>query len=75
LREGGGATVCYDPPGGTLHLSFEGVEPKEWARLGPNLVWLALDEEGCLAAIAIEGISRDPKGKAQAAWLAEMGND
>ncbi|MCP5021614.1 MAG: hypothetical protein GY930_07530, partial [bacterium] len=47
----------------------------EWARLGPNLVWLALDEDGNLAAIVIEGVSRDPKGKAQAAWLAEMGNE
>ncbi len=75
LVDGGGAKVCFDAPSGTLHLAFEGVEAIEWARLGPNLVWLALDEDGNLAAIVIEGVSRDPKGKAQAAWLAEMGND
>lgn len=74
LQDGGGAKVCFDAPTGTLQLTFDGVEATEWARLGPNLVWLALDEEGCLAAILVEGVSRDPKGKAQAAWLAEMGN-
>lgn len=75
LVEGGGAKVCFDAPTGTLRLTFDGIEPIEWARLGPNLVWLALDDEGNLAAIVVEGVSRDPQGKAQAAWLAEMGND
>ncbi|MDF1838682.1 MAG: hypothetical protein P1V35_12500 [Planctomycetota bacterium] len=75
LMEGGGAKVCFDAPTGTMQLSFDGVEATEWARLGPNLVWLALNEEGYLASIVVEGVSRDPKGKAQAAWLAEMGND
>ncbi|MCB9907162.1 MAG: hypothetical protein H6830_05555 [Planctomycetes bacterium] len=71
--EGGSAKVAYSPTGGMLCLAFDGIEAKEWARLGPNLVWLALDDEGQLAAIVVEGISRDPGGKAQAAWLAEMG--
>ena len=73
IVEGGGATVAYDSSAGCLCMAFDGVEAKEWARLGPNLVWLALDEEGRLAALVVEGVSRDPGGKAQMAWLAEMG--
>ncbi|MCA9000917.1 MAG: DUF2283 domain-containing protein, partial [Planctomycetes bacterium] len=75
LVEGASARVLYDRPAGTLHLEFKDVEATEWARLGPNLVWLALDADGNLAALVVEGVSRDPKGKAQAAWLSEMGND
>ena len=75
LVDDNGAKVSFDPPNGILRVSFDGVKAVEWARLGPNLVWLALSEEGHLAAIVAEGVSRDPKGKAQAAWLAEMGCD
>ena len=75
LVDDGGAKVCFDSPNGILRITFDGVEAVDWARLGPNLVWLALNEEGHLAAIVTEGVSRDPKGKAQATWLAEMGSD
>ena len=75
LAEGGRAEVAYDAGQGSLCLRFPGVEAKDWARLGPNLVWLALDDEAQLAAIVVEGVSKDPGGKAQAAWLAEMGID
>ncbi len=73
LSEGGRAEVTYDATTGTLRLRFDGIEAVEWARLGPNLVWLALDEDAQLAAMVVEGVSKDPGGKAQAAWLAEMG--
>lgn len=62
----------FDGTEGTLRLAFGDLEPAHWARLGENLVWLAIDEDTQLAALVIEGISRDPGGKAQAAWLAEM---
>ena len=75
LSEGGRAEVAYEANTGSLCLRFAGVEAVEWARLGPNLVWLALDDDAQLAAIVVEGVSKDPGGKAQAAWLAEMGID
>ncbi|MEZ6004072.1 MAG: hypothetical protein R3F33_07780 [Planctomycetota bacterium] len=73
LREGDAVRVAFDPAAGRLILSFDGIEPTQWARLGPNLVWLAVDDDGQLAAMVVEGVSKDPGGKAQAAWLAEMG--
>ncbi len=73
VMENGGASVVFDSTRGVLCLAFEGVKPTEWARLGANLVWLALDGDGRLGAIVVEGVSTDPGGKAQLAWLAEMG--
>ena len=62
-----------DSTEGTLRFSFGGRVPQEWARLGENLIWLGIDGDGRLAAMVIEGISRDTGGKAQCAWLAQMG--
>ena len=62
----------FDSTEGVLRLRFEGVEPMHWARLGENLIWLAIDEQTRLAAMVIEGVSRDPGGKAQNTWLTEM---
>jgi len=69
------ARWSFDPPTGTLRLSFEGIEPERWGRLGDNLVWLALDGEARLAAVVVEGVSRDPGGRGQLAWLDELGVD
>jgi hypothetical protein len=49
-----------------------GVDAVQWARVGPNLLWLAIDDDAHLAALVFEGVSRDPGGKAQSAWLSEM---
>lgn len=64
--------VLLDPTEGTLRFSFGGRVPQQWARLGENLIWLGIDPDGHLAAMMIEGISRDTGGKAQGAWLAQM---
>ena len=71
--EEAGIRWCFEPRLGTLRVAFDGVEPARWGRLGENLVWLALDAEARLAALVVEGISRDPGGKGQAAWLEELG--
>lgn len=68
----GTTTWHFDAPTGTLRIRFEAVEPVQWARLGANLLWLAIDAEARLAALVFEGVSRDPGGKAQAVWLSEM---
>ncbi len=62
-----------DPATGILRLAFEGIAIQQWGRIGDNLLWLALDDEGRLGAIVFEGVSRDPGGKGQAAWLEEVG--
>ena len=54
-------------------MVFDGVEPSIWGRLGDNLIWLALDEDARLASIVVEGVSLDPGGKGQLAWLDELG--
>lgn len=64
--------VRYDPSAGTLRVAFGDLDAMQWARLKRNLVWLGIDDDSRLAAMVIEGISRDPGGKAQAAWLQEM---
>ncbi len=64
---------AFDPAQGRLTLSFDGIHPEEWGRLGDNLLWLALDGEGRVGGLCFEGISRDPKGRAQAAWLEDVG--
>lgn len=69
------ARWSFEPRLGTLSLAFEGIEPRQWGRLGDNLVWLALDEDARLAAIVVEGVSRDPGGQGQLAWLDELGID
>ena len=63
----------FDAARGSLCVAFPGVSPQIWGRIGDNLLWLALDEEGRLAGLVFEGISRDPGGKAQATWLEEVG--
>lgn len=63
----------YDETGGSLAVAFGDVFPESWARLGDNLVWLAIDDDARLAAIVVEGVSRDPAGRARAAWLADAG--
>ena len=73
IVEGSAASVGLDATAGVMCLAFKDIQPTEWARLGPNLIWLGLDEEGRLGALVVEGVSTDPGGKAQAAWLSEMG--
>lgn len=63
----------YDEPDGVLRIAFGELFPEAWARIGDNLVWLAIDDDARLAAIVVEGISRDPGGRARAAWLADVG--
>ncbi|MFT7679643.1 MAG: hypothetical protein ACI8QC_003647 [Planctomycetota bacterium] len=72
LAEGETPRYRFDASAGTLRISFGDLETSSWARVGRSLLWLAIDEESYLAAIVIEGVSKDPKGTAQAAWLEEM---
>lgn len=65
--------VSFDPSLGTLLLAFGDRDTLEWARLGENLIWLALDKGGSLAGMMVRGISADAGGKAQNAWLAQAG--
>jgi hypothetical protein len=62
----------FDSTQGALRIAFEGVEARQWGRLGSNLAWLAIDDDGRLAAIVVEGVSRDSGGRGQLAWLAEV---
>jgi hypothetical protein len=62
----------FDAKHGRLSVIFRGVEFQQWGRMGDNLLWLALDEEGRLAALVFEGVSRDPGGRGQATWLSEV---
>lgn len=73
VRTGAAPCWSFDGARGSLCVAFAGVMPRIWGRIGENLLWLALDEEGCLAALVFEGVSRDPGGKAQATWLEEVG--
>lgn len=66
-------TWFFDRSRGTLEVSFGDFGSAQWGRIGDNLLWLALDEEGCLRGFCFEGVSRDPGGKAQAAWLEDVG--
>ncbi len=66
-------TWSFDSTAGSLCVSFEGVEPIVWGRIGDNLLWLALDREGRLAGLVFKGVSRDPGGNGQAIWLDEVG--
>lgn len=66
-------SLLLDATEGVLRLRWGDLEPVEWARLGDSLVWLGIDGDARLAALVIEGVSRDPGSKAQAAWLAEQG--
>lgn len=63
----------FQPQTGVLVMVFDGVEPTTWGRLGDNLIWLAIDEDARLASIVVEGVSLDPGGKGQLAWLDELG--
>ena len=69
------ASCSFDPAAGVLRVRFEERVAGEWGRIGSNLVWLALDGEQRLAGIVIEGISHDPGGAAQLAWLQEMAGE
>lgn len=62
----------FDESSGSLRVGFEGLAADRWGRVGENLLWLGLDANANIAAIVFEGVSRDPGGKAQAAWLAEI---
>lgn len=62
----------FDPSAGTLRMAFGDLDSLVWARLKRNLIWLGIDDDSRLASMVVEGISRDPGGKAQAAWLQEM---
>ena len=73
VPDGSEARWHFDAARGTLRVVFDGVAAESWGRLGDNLVWLALDDEARLAAIVVEGVSRDPGGAGQAAWLGELG--
>lgn len=68
-------TVKFEPSTGVLQLAFEGIEAKTWGRLGDNRIWLALDEDYRLAAMVIEGVSRDPGGAGVATWLSQFVED
>ena len=72
LRPDQPACGVFDASEGVLCLVFGDAKPHRWARLSENLIWIAIDDEANLAALVIEGISRDPGGKAQLTWLAEM---
>lgn len=63
----------FDASAGTLSIRFCGAGVLEWGRLGDNLLWLALDDQGYLAGLVFEGVSRDPGGKGQSLWLEEVG--
>lgn len=65
--------LLFDGTEGTLRLRWGALEPVEWARLGDSLVWLGIDGDARLAALVVEGVSRDPGSRAQATWLAEQG--
>lgn len=73
LTESDCLQALVDSAEGTMRLSFGERIPVQWARLGENLLWLGLDSTGCLASMMVRGISRDAGGKAQNAWLAEVG--
>ena len=68
-------TVKFEPSSGVLQLVFEGIEAKTWGRLGDNLIWLALDDDFRLAALVVEGVSRDPGGAGVATWLSKFVED
>lgn len=72
LEEGATPRYRFDASSGSLRVAFGDLDNTTWARVGKNLLWLAIDEESRLSALVIEGVSKDPKGKAQAAWLEEM---
>lgn len=72
LEEGATPRYRFDASAGSLRVAFGDLETTTWARVGKNLLWLAIDQQSRLAALVIEGVSKDPKGKAQAAWLEEM---
>jgi len=63
----------FDSTAGSLRLAFGETEVKLWGRVGESLLWLGLSEDGDMAALVFEGISHDPGGKAQVAWLEEVG--
>lgn len=65
--------LLFDGTEGTLRLRWGALEAVEWARLGDSLVWLGIDGDARLAALVVEGVSRDPGSRAQATWLAEQG--
>lgn len=62
----------FDPGLGVLEMGLTDSTPCEWGRLGESLVWVAQDEEHCLAGLVVEGISTDPGGLAQARWIEEV---
>ncbi|MEZ6020456.1 MAG: hypothetical protein R3F17_10250 [Planctomycetota bacterium] len=74
LREGDAVRVAFDPAAGRLILSLDGIEPTQWARLGPNS-WFGWRSMTTVSSQPWwwRGSRRIPGGKAQAAWLAEMG--
>ena len=63
----------FDSSAGTLSVRFGGADVLQWGRLGDNLLWLALDDQGYIAGLVFEGVSRDPGGKGQSTWLEEVG--
>lgn len=65
-------SCSFDPAAGVLRIRFRERVASEWGRIGANLIWLALDGEQRLAGIVIEGVSHDPGGAAQLAWLQEL---
>jgi hypothetical protein len=72
IQDGARLGWCFEAGAGTLWVRVAGVDAVQWARVGPNLLWLAIDDDAHLAALVFEGVSRDPGGKAQSAWLSEM---
>ena len=63
----------FDATAGSLRISFGEAEVELWGRIGESLLWLGLSADGAMAALVFEGISHDPGGRAQAAWLEEVG--
>jgi len=72
LVDDGAMAWHFDVASGVLTCIFEGAKREIWGRIGPNLLWLALDSEANLAALVLKGVARDPGGAAQAAWLANV---
>ena len=58
---------------GFSKLAFRSVAVTKWLRLGTSGVLLGLNDTGCLAAPAFEGVDGDPSGEKESRFLDEIG--
>lgn len=73
LSESAAPRWLFDATAGSLRISFGEEDVELWGRIGESLLWLGLNQDGDMMALVFEGISHDPGGKGQAAWLEEVG--